>query len=209
MTDTLSDAPLDLPAGSVQVLVVDWQSVSRLGVAVMLQRQPWVSRCLLAAGRDEGQRLAARHKPDLAIVDVSDAGPFVSSYTAPLRDAHPGMRVVLSTRCRSAVGLGQSGAAGFLLPGFAPEELIKTVRSALLTEGASVTSPNGATRQFSEREREVLALMSTGATNREIAAALHVGTETIKKQAGVLYRKLGVRNRTEAAQRATELLAAA
>ena len=55
----------------------------------------------------------------------------------------------------------------------------------------------------------VLALLCTGATNREIAAAMHVGTETVKKHAGALYRKLGVRNRTEAAQRAATLLAAA
>lgn len=62
--------------------------------------------------------------------------------------------------------------------------------------------------RLSEREREVLALLCTGATNREIAAAMQVGTKTVKKHAGTLYRKLGVRNRTEAAQRAATLLAA-
>lgn len=54
----------------------------------------------------------------------------------------------------------------------------------------------------------MLALLSTGATNREIAEVMHVGTETVKKHAHALYRKLGVRNRTEAAQRASDLLAA-
>ena len=62
--------------------------------------------------------------------------------------------------------------------------------------------------ELSEREREVLSLLCTGATNREIAAAMEVGIETVKKHAGALYRKLGVRNRTEAVQRASHFLAA-
>ena len=61
---------------------------------------------------------------------------------------------------------------------------------------------------LSEREREVLALLCTGATNHEIAAAMNVGIETVKKHAGAVYRKLGVRNRTEAAQRAATVLTA-
>ena len=87
------------------------------------------------------------------------------------------------------------------------------IRGAAVTDtGGPISVPvgRGATRsdQLSDREREVLALLCTGATNREIAAAMHVGTETVKKHAGALYRKLGVRNRTEAAQRAATLLAA-
>jgi DNA-binding CsgD family transcriptional regulator len=52
-----------------------------------------------------------------------------------------------------------------------------------------VPAPSAA---LADRERDVLALISTGATNREIAATMHVGTETVKKHAGALYRKLGV-----------------
>jgi DNA-binding NarL/FixJ family response regulator len=49
-------------------------------------------------------------------------------------------------------------------------------------------------------------LLGTGATNREIADRLHLGPDSIKKSATALYRKLGVRNRTEAAQRAASIL---
>ncbi|UUY05374.1 LuxR C-terminal-related transcriptional regulator [Svornostia abyssi] len=52
----------------------------------------------------------------------------------------------------------------------------------------------------------MLQLLATGATNREIAAQLHVGPDSVKKHASSLYRKLGVRNRTEATQRAPEVL---
>jgi two-component system response regulator DesR len=49
------------------------------------------------------------------------------------------------------------------------------------------------------REAQVLQLLATGATNREIAGELHLSTDAIKKHTSAVYRKLGVRNRTEAA----------
>lgn len=207
--------PSDLAEASVRALVLDPHSASRIGIGVLLHRQPWVARCLLATDRDEARVLAGRHRPDVAIVDISDAGPFVESYVAPLHAARPAMPIVLSSRCRLATPprISGPGSAGYLSPGFTPEELIAAVRGALLAEPAATPAPVPAAAgepgvRLSEREREVLALISTGATNPEIAAALHVGTETVKKHAGTLYRKLGVRNRTEAAQRAAELLVA-
>jgi len=58
---------------------------------------------------------------------------------------------------------------------------------------------------LSEREREVLGLMAAGSTNPEIAAALHLSPHTIKEHTSALYRKLEVRNRTEAVQKAQRL----
>lgn len=83
------------------------------------------------------------------------------------------------------------------------------IRAALLDADRRVAARGSRSGHgLSAREQEVLALLCTGATNREIAAALHVGLETVKKHARSLYRKLGARNRTEAARRATELTAA-
>ena len=59
--------------------------------------------------------------------------------------------------------------------------------------------------QFTESERQVLALVAKGATNREIAAELHLSPYTVKEYASALYRKLDVRNRLEAVQRAEKL----
>ena len=201
---------VDLPDGSVRTLVCDSHAASRIGLGVMLSRQSWAGRGLLASDRDEAVVLARRLKPDVAIVDISDVGPFVGAYIAPLRAARPAMAILLSSHCRASPGvsLSAAGASGLLSPGFTVEELVSAIYEALLGDEIPRLGQARDVSDLSERQREVLALISTGATNREIAAAMQVGTETVKKHAEAVYRKLGVRNRTEAAQRAAELLGA-
>jgi DNA-binding NarL/FixJ family response regulator len=199
---------VELPDRSVTMLVFDPHAASRIGLGVMLRRQRWVSRCLLASDLDEAVALTRRFKPDAAIVDISDAGPFIGSHIGPLRATRAAMSVLLSSRCRLPVkpSLSALGASGLLSPGFTVEELIGAVSAVLVGDEQPWLGGANQVEGLSEREREVLVLISTGATNREIAEVMHVGAETVKKHAGALYRKLGVRNRTEAAQRAVELL---
>ncbi|MCW2993345.1 MAG: two component transcriptional regulator, LuxR family, partial [Conexibacter sp.] len=76
-------------------------------------------------------------------------------------------------------------------------------RSALLDEPArSASAPAADAPSLTPRQRDILALLATGATNAEIARELQLGPETVKKQVSALYRKLGVRNRTEAVAQA-------
>jgi two-component system response regulator DesR len=203
------DLPIDLPDGSVEALVVDPHPLTRIGLVILLHRQPWVGRCRPASSRDEAIALAARHRPDVAVVDVSDAGPFISSYLAPLRAVRPAMPLLLSTYygAGNEAQARTAGGAGLLTPDLSIEQVVGAVRAALVGEAIPLRPRTKRSEQLSEREQEVLALLCTGATNYEIAAAMHVGIETVKKHAGALYRKLGVRNRTEAAQRAATLLA--
>jgi DNA-binding NarL/FixJ family response regulator len=200
----------DIPHGAIRPLIIDAHAGSRLGLALLLQREPWVGRCLIARDSRDGVELAARHRPEVALLDVSDAGPFVASAAAELRQAHAGVRIVLTSRCakQPAAPPQTVGAVGFLAPNASPEEIVSAVRTAVLsldahTPQASGVDPDG----LSERERRLLSLISTGATNKEIAERLHLGPDSVKKNASSLYRKLGVRNRTEAAQRAADLLA--
>ena len=66
-------------------------------------------------------------------------------------------------------------------------------------------SPEDGRLTLSSREREVLEGIAGGATNREIAGALHLSPHTVKEHTSALYRKLEVRNRAEAVQRAQRL----
>jgi DNA-binding NarL/FixJ family response regulator len=201
-----SDTGAELPGRSAVALVLEHHAVARLGFGLLLRAQPWVERCLLSGDRDEAAAIARRAKPDVAIVDVTDAGPFLGSFVAPLRQAHPGMALLLSTRDSSPSAAGAPlppGVAWLLTPGLSVEAVLRSVRLALTEAPPQPAQPLRQTTpelELSGREREVLAFLSTGATNREIAAELHVSSETVKKHAAALYRKLGVRNRTEAAQ---------
>jgi DNA-binding NarL/FixJ family response regulator len=202
-----------LPASSVRAIVIDAHAPSRIGLAALLEEQPWIEDCLLASGSEESVALTRRHRPDVAILDISQTGPFAGSVTAMIRDAHPGIQILLSSRCRTSPGAPPAslGAVGFLPAGIGAEEVIDQVRAAVLggepvdfeVSAAPLGSPD-----LSDREREILVLLGTGLTNREIGERLHLGPDSIKKSATALYRKLGVRNRTEAAQRAATVLAA-
>ena len=201
-----------LPVASVRALVIDSHAPSRIGLAALLDEQPWIESCLLAEGSEESVTLARRHRPDVAILDISQVGPFAGSVTAAIRDAHPGVQILLTSRCRTSPGAHPStlGAVGFLPAGVSGEDVVDSVRAAVLTgEPLDIgvpTAPVGP--DLSDREREILVLLGTGLTNREIGERLHLGPDSVKKTATGLYRKLGVRNRTEAAQRAAAVLAA-
>jgi DNA-binding NarL/FixJ family response regulator len=208
-----ADPPLAdaLPVASVRALVIDDHAPSRVGLAALLSEQPWIERCLLAAGSEESVPLTRAHRPDVAILDISQTGPFAGSITAALRDAHPGVQILLTSRCRTTPGAPPQalGAIGFLPAGVSGEDVVDSVRTAVLTgESIDLEAPVAAVGpELSEREREILVLLGTGLTNREIGERLHLGPDSIKKSATVLYRKLGVRNRTEAARRAETVLA--
>lgn len=158
--------------------------------------------------RGETRRLA-RHRPEVAVVDISETGPFVAGAIEPLRRAHPGLSIVLTSRCQRVLPAPPQavGAASFIRAGSPTEEIVAAVRAVLSIDHAQ-PAPSAAPPRadLNDRERELLVLISRGATSREIAAHLHLGPDSVKKNASALYRKLGVRNRTEAAQRAVHVL---
>ncbi len=161
-----------LPAGSIQPLIVDDHDASRLGHALLLRRQPWVSECFLARDPREGSELASRHRPEVALLDVSNSGPFIASTTAALRTAHPGMTIVLTSRCSPQLADAPEslGAAAFIPPGAPSSEILASVRSAVLPAPTPTAAPTSdRAEDLTDRDRRLLGLISTGATNREIA----------------------------------------
>jgi DNA-binding NarL/FixJ family response regulator len=194
------------PVVTHDVLIQDPHAPSRLGLGVLLRAQPWVGQCHLAADLPTALGLIRTHRPDVALVDMSSSGPFAGHHCETLRRAHTGLAIVLTARCAQVAGAGGSGArvardagaAAYLAPDASAAEIVGAVRA--VAQGVAV--PEGPDRDgtaLTARELEVLQLLATGATNREIASELHLSTDAIKKYSSALYRKLGVRNRTEAA----------
>jgi two-component system response regulator DesR len=197
----------DLDPAQPKLRVLIDHDVVHWGFRTMLGNQPWVERTLSARTGAEAYELAARYKPDVALVDVfigEESGPDICQQ---LRERSPTTNVLLiSGAGRVSPGAAKAaGAAGFIPKDWGAADIARAVRMVGL--GMTVFQPqtDGTTPALSPREREVLDLMAQGATNREIAAALHLSPHTIHEHTSGLYRKLGARNRADAVQRASRL----
>jgi DNA-binding NarL/FixJ family response regulator len=191
----------------LRVLVVDDHEVVHWGLRLMLGEQPWVERCLSARTGDEAMALVARYTPHVALVDLFVGQESGAEICERVRRESPNTNVLLIS------GAGRinpnaaraAGAAGFISKDWPAADIAGAVRMVGL--GMTVFRPQEAPSgpALSEREREVLDLIGSGATNREIAEQLYLSPHTVKEHTSSLYRKLSVRNRAEAVQKAQRL----
>jgi len=194
----------------LRVLVVDDHDVVHWGFRLMLTQQPWVARCLSAHSGNEALALATRYSPHVALVDLFIGEESGAEVCEQLRAAHPLTRVLLFSGAGeiSPQAARAAGASGFAYKDWPARRIASAVRSVGLGQSvfpAQGDHDNPGALGLSERERSVLGLMASGATNPEIAGALHLSKHTVKEHTSAVYRKLGVRNRTEAVQRAQRL----
>jgi DNA-binding NarL/FixJ family response regulator len=188
----------------LRVLVVDDHDVVHWGFRLMLTQQPWVERCVTASGGDEALELAARFRPHVAVVDLFIGEESGAQVCERLRAAEPLTRVLLFSGAGeiSASAARAAGASGFAYKDWPAAKIASAVRLVGLGGTVFERQERASVMGLSEREREVLALISDGLTNPEIAGRLHISPHTVKEHTSSLYRKLEVRNRTEAVQKA-------
>ncbi len=178
---------------------------------------------------------ATRTAPNVVLMDVRMPRLDGIAATRAISERWPEVRVVILTTFddRELIQAGlQAGAHGYVLKDITARQLTTTIRvvaqgqvllhpdvahkvlasfSRVPTELA-VTAPSapafaGASgvEQLTEREREILALLARGASNREISEALYIAGGTVKNHLSNILSKLGVRDRTQAALKAREL----
>jgi DNA-binding NarL/FixJ family response regulator len=191
----------------LRVLVVDDHEVVHWGLRLMLGEQPWVERCLSARNADEAFQLATRYDPHVALVDLFVGQESGAEICERLKAQFPRCNVLLISGAGriSPNAARAAGAAGFISKDWPAADIAGAVRMVGL--GMTVFRPHEAPSgpPLSEREREVLEAIASGATNREIAGELFLSPHTVKEHTSTLYRKLGVRNRAEAVQKAQRL----
>jgi DNA-binding NarL/FixJ family response regulator len=196
-----------MSASRLRVLVVDDHDVVHWGFRLMLSEQPWVERCLSARTGEEAVALAVRYAPHVALVDLFIGEESGAQVCEAIRTRAPDTRVLLISGAGriSPAAARAAGAAGFVPKEWPAREIAEAVR--MVGRGMTVFREleEPPANRLSEREREVLDLIASGATNREIAERLHISPWTVKEYTGAVYRKLDVRNRTEAVQRAQRL----
>ena len=191
----------------LRVLVVDDHDVVHWGFRLLLTEQPWVERCLSASSFDEALEMARRYEPHVVLIDLflgeRSGAELCEALTAEL----PATRVLLISGAGwiSPQAAKAAGASGFVSKDWTADDVAAAVR--MVGKGMTVFAPRveQPSVPLSEREREVLALMAKGATNREIAARLYLSPHTVKEHTSALYKKLKARNRAEAVQRAERL----
>jgi DNA-binding NarL/FixJ family response regulator len=191
----------------LRVLVVDDHEVVHWGLRLMLGEQPWVERCLSARTGAEAMALLTRYAPHVALVDLFVGQESGAEICERLRAESPNTNVLLISGAGriSPNAARAAGAAGFISKDWPAADIAGAVRMVGL--GMTVFRPHEAPSgpALSEREREVLDLIGSGATNREIAEQLFLSPHTVKEHTSSLYRKLSVRNRAEAVQKAQRL----
>ena len=203
----MGDAASERP---IRILIVDDHDVVHWGFRLMLSDLPWVERSFSARSLSEAIELGKRFKPDVAVIDLfmgEESGPEICER---MHLAVPGIKVLLVSGAGriSPTAVRACGAAGFVPKSWPAADIARAVRMVAL--GMSIIesdseAPHSSTPELTEREHDVLKLVAAGATNREIAASLHLSPHTVKEYASALYRKLEVRNRAEAVQRAQRL----
>jgi len=191
----------------MKVMVVDDHDVVQWGFRLLLGEQAWVEQCLAASNGGEAVELAAKLRPDVALVDLFLGEESGAELSQEIRKAAPATRILLISGAGwiSPEAARAAGASGFVSKDWSAADVARAVR--MVGKGMTVFAPQSerAPASLSRREREVVGLMAGGATNKEIAGRLFLSPHTVKDHTSALYRKLGVRNRAEAVRRAERL----
>jgi DNA-binding NarL/FixJ family response regulator len=191
----------------LRVLVVDDHDVVQWGFRVLLAEQPWVERCLAARTGSEALALARRFEPQVALVDLFLADESGVDVCEAILAASPSTRVLFISGAgrMSPAAARAAGASGFVSKDLEARDVVAAVR--MVGMGMTMFPPKASQPEppLTEREREVLEAIASGATNREIAARLFLSPHTVKEHTSALYRKLGARNRADAVQRAQRI----
>ena len=204
----------------IRVLVADDQGIVREGLMTLLESADRIQPVASAADGAEAIRLAARHRPDVVLMDLRMPKLDGVEATREIRAAQPETEiVVLTTHADEASILDalRAGARGYLTKDAGIQEIARAVHAAAAHQSlldpvvqarlldAVGTAPASTARsaqtlpdELTPREAEVLSLIARGLSNGEIAAQLVVSEATVKTHVNHVFAKIGARDRAQA-----------
>lgn len=203
---------------AVRVMFVDDHEVVRKGLASLVEAEEDLEVVGEASSGPEAVRLAPIYRPDVVVMDVRMPEGGGIEACRSLRDALPGLAVIMLTSYSDDEALFNSimaGAAGFVLKQIRGHDLIDAIRR--VASGQSLLDPSVTTRvlerlraakfdnrdpklaRLSPQEERILDLVAEGRTNREIAEKIHLSDKTVKNYVSSILQKLEVQRRSEAA----------
>jgi DNA-binding NarL/FixJ family response regulator len=212
--------PVDQPdaTGPIRVILADDHALVREGSRRILEDSGEIIVVAEAADGEEAVAAVARHRPDVAIIDIGMPGINGIEATRRIKEANPGVGVLILTMHdddQFIFTVIEAGAAGFLLKDVEGSQLIQAVKAVRAGDSvlhptivhrvlARLTADEHAGTQaddeepLTDRELEVLRLAARGMANKEICATLGVSVRTVEAHLSHVFHKLGVGSRTEA-----------
>jgi DNA-binding NarL/FixJ family response regulator len=204
----------------IRLLICDDQDIVYEGLRAMLAPVSQIEVVGAAKNGIEAIELTRRLYPDLVLMDLKMPKMNGIQATKAIREQFPEVRVLVLTTYDAdewVINAIRNGAAGYLLKDTPQEELVKAILNTVM--GWNPVDPKVAGKlldrvahqpapayqdqkrisQLSEREREVLRLLASGLGNSEIAQTLFLSEGTIKNYVSMIFSKLGVTDRTQAA----------
>jgi DNA-binding NarL/FixJ family response regulator len=202
---------------SVRIIVVDDHPVVREGLVAMLSTVPDFEVAGEAADGVAAVTTTLREKPDVVLMDIELPPTDGIEAIEEILARAPETRVLIFSAFDSEERIFravQAGAQGYLLKGVPREELFRAIRA--VAGGGSHLQPEVAAKllqrltggheaPLTPRQLEVVRMLATGSTNKEIARAIGVGERTVKYHIAGIFERLGAGNRTEAVSIALRL----
>lgn len=208
----------------IRILIVDDHTLFRSGIKALLQRQEDFEVVGEAGDGLEGLKRAKSLQPDVVLLDLHMPGIGGREAVKLLSEEVPACNVLLLTVSEDAEDLIETiraGARGYLLKNIETDFLLNAIRSA--ARGESVVSPQmtgklmmgvrmgkeGVAQEddkekLSPREKEIIALLAKGVSNKEMANTLNVAESTVKIHVQNILKKLHLTSRVQAAVYAVE-----
>lgn len=202
---------------TIRIVLVDDQELVRAGLSFIISTEPGLEVVAEAGNGELGVVAASAHRPDVVLMDVRMPVLDGIAATRALRESDGPPVLVLTTFDDDEVlwGAVEAGAAGFVLKDTPADDLVRAIRAvagggswldprvtprvlAALRSNTPTAAPHPALDALTDRETEVLVLISRGAANTEIAARLHLSERTVKGHVGSIFAKLGARDRAAA-----------
>ena len=211
----------------IQVLLVDDQRLMREGLRILLELETDIDVIGEAENGQQAVQLYENLTPDVVLMDIRMPKMNGVDATRQICARWPKARVIILTTFDDDQDLFEglrAGALGYLLKDLSGAELAEAIRTVM--EGGALIEPSVARKvlaefsslapssasledqllePLSEREAEIIRLLSQGLTNRQIAARLHLAEGTVKNYVSSILQKLEVEDRTQAALRAHDL----
>ena len=188
-------------------MIVDDHSVVRIGLAMIINLESDLTVCAEAESGKEAVRLAEELKPAVVVMDFVMPDMDGAETTAELLKVSPQSKVLILTTYGSTADLSRAldaGATGAVTTNIANEDLLDAIRATARGEcrlSPEIQASLGESERkidLTPRQREVLASITRGLSNDDIATMLAISKVRVKQHLAALYEKLGAANRAEA-----------